>query len=1085
MRTFSQFKSVITLNLLLPMTVIAAESVYTDTVSIDGVVVHMGCDEPSLISTLQPGRKRLVMAFDRDTNAVQQCRKQLAAEGLIGPASAVLLTGDRLPFPENSVNLIIAPRVLGIQLDEMQRVVVPGGTMRFKHDGRWVTRHKPPGDDIDDWTHFLYDSTNNAVSRDRRCGPADSLQWIDDPLWTRSHDFLSTFAVAVSDNGRLFSILDEAPVASAMIPPRWMLVCRDAFNGVVLWKREMTGWFDSMYPMRSGPNHLLRRLVAADGKVFVTLDVDAPVSILDAATGETIRELAGTEHTEEILYRGGCLYLAINPDSDGESIQYYKSRLQRIPTPAVPKVQKSIVAIDVDTGKELWRKADEQTRPVMELTLAVNNDRVLYATDKAIVCLDRKNGKTHWQVEVPVVIQRPTWSVPTLAIYKDVVLYGDRSVQPGEEKPDRETASQLENGGVAGSVTAFAVADGGRLWSTETHDGFHFPVEVFVANDRVWTGAVAHPTDEGFIQARDYRTGNVVFEREPDASFAVGHHRCHRNKATERFLVTGRGFVEWIDLETGRRSADIFLRGACSFGVLPANGLLYDPPDPCICGTERKLRGFCALASKQVSGGGFQVSGPVLRKGPAYKPHQAVAGLPTEPPARPKVSKNGGDLRSSVAAGSGDPRRAREGDTWPTYRHDNERSGVTPMRLSTPLEIDWQKRLSEKPLSSPVAAKGKLVLASPDTHTVHCLDAQTGEQRWKYIVGGPIDTPPTIYRGRVYLGGRDGCLYALDLDSGDLAWQLNLFPDAPRIHAFGQLESAQPMQGSVLVKDDFVYALSGRSSFLDGGLHLFKVRTVDGKVMVTRNLKGELEGGKKAVNAMLPDLLTAGEKGFYIGNVRFSYEDLSDICGTCDHLWSPNGLLDDSWLHRVYWVYGTQWGRTWPLQVPRLPVPAGRLLCVDKQPRIVYGFGRSQYGWGISPERWQSGERYYQVHATPIESSDNQDDQTKWRRGTSLPRTPLWSVRSDIEARAMAVTGSHVLIAGPKGKTVFSEPAFSGEEGVALQILDKNTGAVVQEISLPAIPTFDGLIAALDHVYLALEDGSIVCAKPDPVQQRH
>jgi hypothetical protein len=278
----------------------------------------------------------------------------------------------------------------------------------------------------------------------------------------------------------------------------------------------------------------------------------------------------------------------------------------------------------------------------------------------------------------------------------------------------------------------------------------------------------------------------------------------------------------------------------------------------------------------------------------------------------------------------------------------------------------------------------------------------------------------------------------------------------------------------VLVRDGFVYALSGRSSFLDGGLRLYKVRATDGKIVASRVLTGELQSGGKIVNAMLPDLLTAGERGFYIRNARFSFEDLGGIRGVGDHLWCPSGLLDDSWLHRTYWVYGAQWGRTWPLQLPRLPVPAGRLLCVNTKAGVIYGFGRSKYGWGISPERWQSDEKYYQVHATPIASSDNQDDQTKWRRGTSLPRKPLWSVRSDIEARAMAVTGNHLLIAGPKGRTVFSEPAFRGEEGVALQILDKRMGAVVQEISLSAVPTFDGLIAALDHVYVSLENGSIV-----------
>jgi hypothetical protein len=43
-----------------------------------------------------------------------------------------------------------------------------------------------------------------------------------------------------------------------------------------------------------------------------------------------------------------------------------------------------------------------------------------------------------------------------------------------------------------------------------------------------------------------------------------------------------------------------------------------------------------------------------------------------------------------------------------------------------------------------------------------------------------------------------------------------------------------------------------------------------------------------------------------------------------------------------------------------------------------------------------------------------------------------------------------------------------------LQILDKDTGDVIQEISLPANPTFDGLIAVQDNVYVSLENGSIV-----------
>jgi hypothetical protein len=142
---------------------------------------------------------------------------------------------------------------------------------------------------------------------------------------------------------------------------------------------------------------------------------------------------------------------------------------------------------------------------------------------------------------------------------------------------------------------------------------------------------------------------------------------------------------------------------------------------------------------------------------------------------------------------------------------------------------------------------------------------------------------------------------------------------------------------------------------------------------------------------------------------------------------------------------------------------------------MIYGFGRNQYGWGISPEDWQAGEKYYQVHATPIKQAGETKPGDGWRRGTSLPRSARWSVKSDIETRAMAVTGHHILIAGPKGRTVFSENAFRGKEGVILQVLDKATGAMVQELPLAANPTFDGLIAAHGKVFVSLENGSMVC----------
>jgi len=52
------------------------------------------------------------------------------------------------------------------------------------------------------------------------------------------------------------------------------------------------------------PSTLTRRLVADSGRVYVTLAYNAPVSVLDAATGEEISVFEQTAPTEEVLLSG-------------------------------------------------------------------------------------------------------------------------------------------------------------------------------------------------------------------------------------------------------------------------------------------------------------------------------------------------------------------------------------------------------------------------------------------------------------------------------------------------------------------------------------------------------------------------------------------------------------------------------------------------------------------------------------------------------------------------------------------------------------------------------------------------------------
>ena len=69
------------------------------------------------------------------------------------------------------------------------------------------------------------------------------IWWNGAPLWSRHHNTAPSTTAVVSARGRLFYIVDEAPAGmDGSAPDRWSLVARDAFNGIVLWKRPMTGW---------------------------------------------------------------------------------------------------------------------------------------------------------------------------------------------------------------------------------------------------------------------------------------------------------------------------------------------------------------------------------------------------------------------------------------------------------------------------------------------------------------------------------------------------------------------------------------------------------------------------------------------------------------------------------------------------------------------------------------------------------------------------------------------------------------------------------------------------------------------------
>lgn len=270
---------------------------------------------------------------------------------------------------------------------------------------------------------------------------------------------MSSVSAVVSANGRLFYIFDEATRASILTPPKWRLIARDAFNGKLLWKRKIELWHPHLWRLKSGPQLLARRLVAVGDRVYITLGIDAPLSALDAATGKTIRTYEGTKATEEILCFDDLLILSVAKEgqplrSDPEKRYTTLTEMNNDVTNSLwTQAPRTIMAVDVDSGKVLWKEKSE----LLSLSLAANDQCVVFHNGENIRCLDRRTGQSMWASEpLPKKEAMRSSGGTTLVLYNDVVLY---SGQVNIDRPRDRTTTMF----------ALSVKDGRMLWHVPHH----------------------------------------------------------------------------------------------------------------------------------------------------------------------------------------------------------------------------------------------------------------------------------------------------------------------------------------------------------------------------------------------------------------------------------------------------------------------------------------------------------------------------------------------------------------------------------------------------------------------------------------
>ncbi len=198
-------------------------------------------------------------------------------------------------------------------------------------------------------------------------------------------------------------------------------------------------------------------------------------------------------------------------------------------------------------------------------------------------------------------------------------------------------------------------------------------------------------------------------------------------------------------------------------------------------------------------------------------------------------------------------------EDWPSYLHDMARSGVSREKLTLPLHPQWTYQAKHAPCPawpapakrdiwheirelSPVVtydrafhaviAEGQLCFASSADDQVCCVDAATGDLKWRFLAEAPVRLAPSLAAGKVYFGADDGWIYCLKASDGAVVWKQRPAPDDRRYPGNGRLVSSTPVRSGVIVDQGVAYVFAGL--FPDEGVYCCALDAETGAIRWTQ-----------------------------------------------------------------------------------------------------------------------------------------------------------------------------------------------------------------------------------------------------------
>ena len=151
------------------------------------------------------------------------------------------------------------------------------------------------------------------------------------------------------------------------------------------------------------------------------------------------------------------------------------------------------------------------------------------------------------------------------------------------------------------------------------------------------------------------------------------------------------------------------------------------------------------------------------------------------------------------------------------FRANPSGTATVPAAIPRKVKERWRRRLPESELTAPVCVGGRVFVGGSDG-TVRALNAADGKSLWQVSSCAGVMRPPAYWNGRVVFGSCDGILYCVDASDGRILGRMQLAPEKRFINIMGQFMSAWPLGGGVVLNDDGIaYTVAG-STAADGAV---------------------------------------------------------------------------------------------------------------------------------------------------------------------------------------------------------------------------------------------------------------------------